>query len=80
MSEKTLEKEWHNTLSSFNNWLTPEANSHSANQEIPSILWKPKVHYHVHKGSSLVPVLCYTDPVPPSHTISLTSILTAIYS
>jgi hypothetical protein len=25
-----------------------EANSHLASQEIPSLLWNPKVHYHVH--------------------------------
>jgi hypothetical protein len=27
-----------------------KANSHSASQEIPHLLWDLKVHYHVHEG------------------------------
>jgi len=40
-----------------------EANSHSAGQEIPRLLWKPKVQYCVHKDQSLVPVLSQIQPV-----------------
>jgi len=40
-----------------------EANSHSASQEIPCLLWNQKVHYHVHKSLLLVSTLSQTNPV-----------------
>ena len=49
-----------------------EANRFSASQEIPRILWNPKVHCRIHKCPRTVPILSHLDPVHTSTSYFLT--------
>ena len=50
-----------------------EVNWFSASQEIPHIVWNPKVHYRIYKCPPTVPVPIQIDPVhaPTSHLLKI---------
>jgi len=85
MKAKVREKQWNcnrNSTYGFLGYLliysmekshSSEANRFSASQEIPRILWSPKVHYRIHKCTLPVPILSQLDLVhnPTFHILKI---------
>jgi hypothetical protein len=57
---KDIPGRWRITVEPSHSW---EASSRPASQQIPHILWKPKIYYRVHKILSLVPVPSQMNPL-----------------
>ena len=60
-------------LTAWSRALLEKPTGFAANQEIPRILWNPKVHYCTHKLPTPVPILVQLHPVPTtsSHFVKI---------
>ena len=74
-SLKMRNLDWYRVHYSMDQSSAWKADRSSATQEIPRIVWNPKVHYRIYQSPVPIPVLSQIDRVHASHPTSLRSIL-----